>query len=530
MSETPLAVVDDVGHPRRWAILVVLCTSLATVMIANASLNMALPAISRELHASTSDLQWIVDSYSLVFAGLLFTAGALGDRFGRKGALQLGLAIFLAATIAGAMSSSSTQVILFRAVMGLGAAFVMPATLSIIVNVFPVHERAKAIAIWTGIAGAGGSLGPIASGFLLEHFSWSSVFLVNIPIVVVALVAGARLLPRSRDENATRIDVLGSILSIVGLIGLVYTIIEAPAHGWMSAETLLFGAGSLLVLGAFVAWELHTPTPMLEMRWFKDRSFSVGSTGMGLTFFALFGMMFLVTQYLQLVIGYSALNTAIRMLPIAAVMVIVSPQAPRLVHRFGANRVVGGGLAVVAVGAFLLSRLGVDSGYWTIFGAFVVMVSGMSVAMAPLTNAIMSGVPRDRAGVGSAMNDVSRELGGSLGVAVMGSILTSQYASSLASTVDKLPASARAAADSSLAGALGVASQLGEGGNAIAAAAKQAFVDGMSIAFIVGAVVVAIAAIVSGKLLPTELDEADHAGVDGPAAVEVDTAIDEAIA
>jgi MFS family permease len=493
MSETPLAVVDDVGHPRRWAILVVLCTSLATVMIANASLNMALPAISRELHASTSDLQWIVDSYSLVFAGLLFTAGALGDRFGRKGALQLGLAIFLAATIAGAMSSSSTQVILFRAVMGLGAAFVMPATLSIIVNVFPVHERAKAIAIWTGIAGAGGSLGPIASGFLLEHFSWSSVFLVNIPIVVVALVAGARLLPRSRDENATRIDVLGSILS-------------------------------------FVAWELHTPTPMLEMRWFKDRSFSVGSTGMGLTFFALFGMMFLVTQYLQLVIGYSALNTAIRMLPIAAVMVIVSPQAPRLVHRFGANRVVGGGLAVVAVGAFLLSRLGVDSGYWTIFGAFVVMVSGMSVAMAPLTNAIMSGVPRDRAGVGSAMNDVSRELGGSLGVAVMGSILTSQYASSLASTVDKLPASARAAADSSLAGALGVASQLGEGGNAIAAAAKQAFVDGMSIAFIVGAVVVAIAAIVSGKLLPTELDEADHAGVDGPAAVEVDTAIDEAIA
>jgi EmrB/QacA subfamily drug resistance transporter len=527
MLETPVA--DITGHPRRWAILVVLCTSLATVMIANASLNMALPAISRELHASTSDLQWIVDAYSLVFAGLLFTAGALGDRFGRKGALQLGLLMFLAATIAGTLATSSTQVIACRAAMGLGAAFVMPATLSIIVNVFPVSERAKAIAIWTGIAGAGGSLGPIASGFLLEHFSWSSVFLVNVPIVVVALVAGARLLPRSRDVNATRIDVLGAVLSIVGLLGLVYTIIEAPAHGWLSAETLLFGAVSLLVLGLFVAWELHTPAPMLEMRWFKHRSFSVGSAGMGLTFFALFGMMFLVTQFLQLVIGYSALNTAIRMLPIAAVMVIVSPQAPRLVHRFGANRVVGGGLAVVAVGAFLLSRLGVDSSYWAIFGAFVVMVSGMSVAMAPLTNAIMSGVPRDRAGVGSAMNDVSRELGGSLGVAVLGSILTSQYASSLNTSLGALPGPARSAAESSLAGALGVASQLGSGGNAIADAAKQAFVNGMSVAFIVGAVVVAIAAVVSGKLLPSEIDDADHAPAEQFDAVELD-ALDATVA
>jgi Na+/melibiose symporter-like transporter len=269
------------------------------------------------------------------------------------------------------------------------------------------------------------------------------------------------------------------------------------------------------------------------MRCFKHSSYSVGSARIAQKYNALIGMMFQVTQFLQSVIGYSALNTALRMLPIAAVMVLVAPQAPKLVHRFGANRVVGTGLAVVAVGAFLLSRLGVDSSYWSIFGAFVVMVSGMSVAMAPLTNAIMSGVPRDRAGVGSAMNDVSRELGGSLGVAVLGSILTSQYASSLGSTLSGLPDSARAAAEGSLAGALGVASQIGDGGGVVATAAKQAFVDGMGIAFTVGAVIVAIAAVVAGKLLPAQIDEADHAPTDALDTVEpvdVEVALDASVA
>ena len=494
-------------------------------MIANASLNMALPAISRELQASNSDLQWIVDAYSLVFAGLLFTAGALGDRFGRKGALQLGLVVFVVAAIAGAFASSSTEVIACRAAMGLGAAFVMPATLSIIVNVFPVSERARAIAIWTAIAGAGGSLGPIASGFLLEHYSWNSVFLVNVPIVVVALVAGARLLPKSRDITATRVDVVGALLSIVGIVGLVYAIIEAPHNGWTSPETLGVAAGAAAVLGLFAWWELRCTHPMLDLRWFEHRSFSVGSTGMLLVFFALFGMMFLLTQYLQLVLGYSALETAVRMLPVAFVMVIFGPQAPKLVARFGANRVVGAGLGVVALGAFLFSQLGVATSYWLVLGAMIVMVSGMSVAMAPLTNAIMSGVPRHRAGVGSAMNDTTRELGGALGVAVLGSILTSQYASSIDGALTGLPAPAQAAAETSLAGALQTAGELGQAGAALADAARHAFVDGMGVAFLVGAAVIAVAAIVSRKLLPAEIDEADHAPV---LDTEFDVAIDAA--
>jgi MFS transporter, DHA2 family, multidrug resistance protein len=503
-------------HARRWAILGVLCTSLATVMIANASLNNALPAIAEQLHASTSQLQWIVDAYSLVFAGMLFAAGALGDRFGRKGALQLGLVVFLAGSIGGALSGGAGAVIASRAVMGLGAAFVMPATLSIIVNVFPAHERARAIAIWTAIAGAGGTIGPIASGLLLQHFSWSSVFLVNVPVVVLAFVAGLRIVPTSRDVNATRVDAPGAVLSILGISTLVYAIIEAPSNGWLSSESLLLAGAAVALLGAFAWWELHTDTPMLEVRWFRHRAFSVGSAGMMLSFFALFGLMFLLTQYLQLVHGYSALGAAVRLLPIVLVMIVVSPQSPRLVERFGANRVVGGGLAVLAVGAVLLSRIGVSTSYLAMAGAMMVMVAGMSVAMAPLTNAIMSGVPRSRAGVGSAMNDTTRELGGALGVAVLGSILTSRYTSELAPALHGLPTAASHAAQTSLAGALQASTALGPRGAALADAAKSAFVSGMGIAFLIGAVVIGIAAVVAMKLMPATVEDADHAAAEDP--------------
>ncbi len=501
------------GHPNRWLILAVLCTSLATVMIANASLNNALPAIAEQLHASTSDLQWIVDAYSLVFAGLLFAAGSLGDRFGRKGALQLGLGVFLLGAIGGALSSTATQVIAARGVMGVGAAFVMPATLSIIVNAFPSHERARAIAIWTATAGAGGAFGPLASGLLLAHFSWSAVFLVNVPVVVIALVSGVRILPTSRDVNATRVDVVGALLSIVGIGGLVYAIIEAPSHGWLSSPTLLVAGGAVALLAAFAWWELHTPSPMLDLRWFQHRAFSVGSLGMMLSFFALYGMMFLLTQYLQLVKGYSPLAAAVRLLPIAGVMMVVSPQAPRLVGRFGTHRVVGTGLGVLAVGALLLSRVSVATSYWAMAAAMIVMVAGMSVSMAPLTNSIMSGVPRDRAGVGSAMNDTTRELGGALGVAVLGSILTSQYGSTLAPSLKGLPVAAGAAAHGSLAGALQAATQLGaKGGGALAAAARHAYVTGMGAAFLVGAIVIAVAAVVARRFLPAVVEDADHGG------------------
>ncbi|HEY3830770.1 MAG TPA: DHA2 family efflux MFS transporter permease subunit [Acidimicrobiia bacterium] len=512
-SGTPIEA-DAGPDPRRWLILAVLCTSLATVMIANASLNNALPSMAEHLHATTSALQWIVDAYSLMFAGLLFAAGSLGDRFGRKGALQLGLFVFVAGAVAGALSSTAAEVIVSRGVMGLGAAFVMPATLSIIVNVFPTEERARAIAIWTAVAGAGGALGPLASGVLLEHFSWNSVFLVNVPVVVVALVAGLRIVPTSRDVNATRVDVLGALLSIAGISTLVYAIIEAPDHGWLSMETALAFAMAATLLATFTWWELRTATPMLNLRWFRHRAFSVGSAGMMLSFFALYGMMFLLTQYLQLVHDYSPLAAAVRLLPIVAVMIFVSPIAPRLVARFGANRVVGTGLAVLAVGAVLLSRVTVSSAYLVLAAAMMVMVAGMAVSMAPLTNAIMSGVPRDRAGVGSAMNDTSRELGGALGVAVLGSILTSQYAGSIAPSIAGLPASARAAANTSLAGALQVAARLDPvHGSVVANAARHAYVQGMGAAFLVGALVIGVAAAIAARLMPANVEDADHAPV-----------------
>jgi EmrB/QacA subfamily drug resistance transporter len=396
--------------------------------------------------------------------------------------------------------------------MGLGAAFIMPATLSIIVNIFPSHERPRAIAIWTAVAGAAGALGPLASGLLLVHFSWNSVFLANVPVVVLAFVAGLRVVPTSRDHAARRIDTVGALLSIIGISTLVYAIIEAPAHGWLSSTTLIAFSSAIAVLGAFAWWELKTRNPMLELRWFRHRAFSVGSAGMLLSFFALYGMIFLLTQYLQLVHGYSPLAAAIRLLPIAAVMIVVSPQAPRLVARFGAHRVVGTGLGVLALGTLWLSRVTVGTTYLGMALPLIVMVAGISVAMAPLTNAIMTGVPRDRAGVGSAMNDTTRELGGALGVAVLGSVLTSQYTSTLSPTLTHLPAAARVAAQSSLAGALQVATRLGsQTGVALANTARHAFVDGMGVAFLVGAIVIGIAAVIARKLMPAQLEDADHA-------------------
>src|SRR5215471_166906 len=293
---------------RRWWILAVLCTSLMLIIVGNTSLNVAIATISRELGASTSELQWMVDAYALVFAGFLFSGGALGDRFGRKGALQLGLLIFVFGSLFAALQSSSWAIIAGRSVMGFGAAFVMPATLSIITNVFPAHDRSRAIAIWAGIAAAGAALGPIASGFLLRHFSWGSVFYLNVPIVIFALVAGWFILPTSRDPDEGKLDPPGALLSILGLGTLVYAIIEAPDHGWMSVETLGAFALAAVLLTAFLTWEMKSSHPMLNLTLFQDQRFSVASFGMVLIYFAMFGIFFLLTQYFQLVHGYDPLK------------------------------------------------------------------------------------------------------------------------------------------------------------------------------------------------------------------------------
>jgi len=494
--------VDPHVHERRWIILAVLCTSLMIVIIGNTALNVAIPTLARELRASTTDLQWMVDAYSLVFAGMLFTAGTIGDRFGRKGTLQAGLVVFLAGTTLAAFGDSSTTVIAARALMGLAAAFVMPSTLSILTNVFPAHERPRAIAVWAGIAGGGAALGPIASGFLLEHFWWGSVFLVNVPVIVLSLVVGRVLLPTSRDPEQPPIDIPGSLLSIVGLGALVYGIIEGPLHGWTSSQTLGTFAVAVVVLALFGWREVTARHPMLDLRFFKDRRFSVASGGMTLIFFAMFGTFFLVSQYFQLVLGYSPLESGLFQLPMAFVMMGLSPQVPKLVARFGVARVVPTGLSSVAVGLVLFSFMNVGTSIWWMYGPIMFLATGMALTMTPLTTLIMSAVPLGKAGVGSAMNDTTRELGGALGVAILGSLVTSSYTSSIGNAVSGLSEAQQAAAKTGLVGAFGVARQLGSSGGALVEAAKQAFVDGIGVAALTGAVVVGVAAVVASRTLP----------------------------
>ena len=340
--------IDPKVYARRWGTLAVLCTSLMVVIVGNTALNIALPTLGESLGASTTAQQWMVDAYSLVFAGLLFTAGAIGDRYGRKGALQVGLVVFLAGSLFAALSGSSSAVILARAIMGVGAAFVMPSTLSIISNVFPPHERTRAIAIWAGIAGGGAALGPIMSGLLIEHFWWGSVFLVNVPIIAIALIAGRILVPTSRDPEQSRLDVGGALLSIAGIGSLVYAIIEAPNHGWTSPTSVAWFTVAITLLAAFVAWERRSSEPMLDMHYFRDRRFSIASGSMALVYFAMFGTMFLLTQYFQLGARLRTARGRPKQLPFPIVMMAVSPNTPKIAARLGANRMVGSGLAIVS--------------------------------------------------------------------------------------------------------------------------------------------------------------------------------------
>ena len=503
--------------PRRWWMLGVLCLSLLIVFVGNSSLNVTLPTLSRVLHASESQLQWVVAAYSLVFAGLLFSTGALGDRFGRKGALQFGLVGFLVGATLAATSTAMWQLIACRALMGAAAAFIMPSTLSIIVNVFPPHERTKAIAMWAATTGAAGAIGPVASGWLLGHFWYGSVFLVNVPIILLALVLGYFLVPKSRDPEEARLDPVGAVLSIVGISSLVYGLIEAPANGWASASTLIAFAIALAVLGMFAAWELRVDEPMLDLRYFRNPAFSTGTGGMILVFMAMFGVMFLITQYFQLVLGYSPLSAALRLLPMAPVMIIVAPLTPRLSARFGANRVVATGMTIITVGLLLFLALGLNTSYFFVLFSMLLLVSGIALTMSPMTAAIMSSVPPRRAGAGSAMNDATRELGASLGIAVLGSLAATRYDNSLNHSLGGLTAAQRASARGSLADALNVAHKLGAAPrHALTMAAQHAFVNGVHMAVTGGAILAGLSALAVARFLPRDLT---HDGV-APGAIE----------
>ncbi len=502
-------------HDKRWWTLAVLCLSLLIVFVGNSSLNVTLPTLSRELGATESQLQWVVAAYSLVFAGLLFSTGALGDRYGRKGTLQIGLILFLVGAGFASLSTVMWQLIACRAVMGAAAAMIMPSTLSILINVFPPHERTKAIAIWASITGAAGGFGPLISGWLLGHFWYGSVFLVNVPIIIVALVAGHFLVPKSRDPQEARLDPLGAVLSIIGIVALVYGLIEAPDKGWLSAPTLIAFFIAVTVLTAFVFWELHTSEPMLEIRFFRNPAFSTGTTGMILLFVALYGVMFLITQYFQLVLGNSPLVAAARLLPMAMILLAVSLTTPRLTSQFGAHRVVAAGMLSLATGMILLSQLTTTTPYWYIVVCFVPFSSGMALAMSPMTASIMSAVPARRAGMGSAMNDATRELGAALGVAVLGSIAASRYGAQIAPALSGLSPTDQSTATSSIAGALNVASTLGaSAGDALTSAAQSAFLSGVHFAVLIGASLAVISAGIVFRYLPHSL--APEGALHGP--------------
>jgi EmrB/QacA subfamily drug resistance transporter len=490
---------------RRWWTLAVLCLSLLMVVVGNTALNVAIPTLVRKIGATDTQLQWIVDSYSLVFAGLLLTCGALGDRFGRKGALNIGLAIFGTGSFLAGISNTANQLIICRAIMGMGGAFVMPATLSILTSVFPVHERARAIAIWAGVAGAGGAIGPITSGFLLAHFSWGSVFFINLPVVAVALVAGKFLVPTSRDPNRLPLDPVGAVLTIVGMAALLYGIIEAPIRGWSDARTLASFTLAVVVLGQFALWEWRNPNPMLDLRFFKRKRFTGGATAITLVFFAMFGMFFLITQYLQFVKGWTPLGAGVRLLPFAFTMMIVAPSSARIAERIGTKRTVAAGLAIACVGFVLASRLQVDSSYGLLILAFVIMAAGMAMTMPPSTASILSSLPMGKQGVGSAVNDTTRELGGALGVAVLGSIFATRYTSALGS-LQQLPAAARQAARASVGGAIEVAHGIGgQAGATFERTAKHGFVAGQSTAFLLAAGVVLAASLLIWRIMPMHL-------------------------
>jgi EmrB/QacA subfamily drug resistance transporter len=486
--------------PRRWWTLAVLCLSLLVIGLDNTILNVALPTLQRDLDASTSQLQWIVDVYMLVFAAVLLTAGSLGDRFGRKRALTFGLLVFGAGSLGSALAETPAMLIAMRGLMGIGGAFIMPSTLSILTATFPAHERGKAIGIWAGVSGIGIALGPVSGGWLIEHYEWSSIFLVNLPVVVVALIAGRWLVPESRDESAPRLDLGGFALSSTALATLVWGLIEAPARGW--TDGLVLGAFALAVAGlaAFVAWERRVREPMLDVALFRNPRFSASSAAISLAFFALFGMIFFLTQYLQDVQGYTALEAGIRTMPVAAGLVLGGPLSAKLTERLGIKIVVPAGLTVLAGAMWLLTLPTAGSGYGLIAAALVLLGLGMATAMAPATDAIMGSLPEAKMSVGSAINDATRVTGGALGVAVLGSLLASGYRGDMESVTGALPAPAQEAAQDSLAGALAISERLGDG--SLAAAAQDAFLSGMHTAALVAAAVALAGAVVAAVFLP----------------------------
>jgi EmrB/QacA subfamily drug resistance transporter len=498
----------------RWRGLIFLCISLLVISLDNTVVNVALPSISNQLGGSDTDLQWIVAAYILVFAALLLTMGALGDRIGRKRVLQFGLLWFGAGSVIAALSPSTNMLILSRAFLGVGGAMIMPSTLSLITATFlDQKERFQAIAIWGAMFGVGSALGPLVGGLLLQFFDWKAVFLINLPVIAIALIGGAFTITESRDTNVRPFDIPGVVLSIVGLFALVYGIIQAGITNWTDQHTLLaFGVAAVL-LGLFAFWESHTPHAMLPAVLFKNRTFSAANAALVLVMFAMYGSIFFLSQYLQSVQGYSALAAGVRLVPMAVLVTIGSILSARLVSRLGLKVAVGGSILLAAIGLFFLSRVATaDAPYAIIALALIIFTTGLGLAMPPATAAVMSSVPINKAGIGSAMNDTTRQLGAALGVVVLGSIMNSVYLSQImrlryVPQLSHLPAQVLNATSLGVQEAHMAAQSITDPRMAqmVTDVANAAFVSGMAEAMLVGAVILVVASVLTFALLPVKV-------------------------
>ncbi|MFE3183680.1 MFS transporter [Streptomyces violascens] len=462
-------------YRRRWWALLVLCLSLLIIVMANTALTVAAPDMTKDLGLSSSDLQWVIDGYTVPYAALMLLLGAIGDKYSRRGALVLGLLVFAGASVAGSLVDSSTGVIASRAVMGVGAALIMPATLSLLASTFPRAERAKAILLWTATAGIAIAAGPLVAGALLENHGWASTFLINVPIALLAVVGAFVLVPPSKAAHHDRIDYVGGLLSVVSVGALVYMIIQGPHFGWDAkaiSGAVIAGLGFVL----FVLWELRHPRPVLDVRRFAHRMFSGSLLAVALFFLAVFGAFYFLTQHLQFVLGYTPLETGIRMLPLAGAVFVGSALTGFLTPRLGMKVTVTAGMVAGTVALALLTRVDAGSGYGDFLAPLIILGVAIGLALSPCTDAIMGAFPEAELGVGGAVNDTSLELGGSLGIAILGSVLASSYSSHLADATagSKLPASALATAQDSVGAGYAVAQGIGEQAKQLGAQALHA--------------------------------------------------------
>lgn len=506
---TTAAIHDEpsgAAPTRRWLALAVLCVSLLIVTLDNTVLNVALPTLVEKLHASSSDLQWIVDAYVLVFAGLLLVAGSLADRVGRKRTFLAGLVAFAACSTWAAYSGSVGSLIAARASMGVGAALIMPSTLAIITNTFTAaRDRQRAIGLWAATSGAGIALGPIVGGLLLEHFRWGSVFLVNVPIAAAGFLLALALVPDSKNPAAQPPDLAGSLLSIAGLGLVLYAIIEAPAHGWMSTRVLATGIGGLLVLVAFVTWERRSPHPMLHLAFFRDRSFSGPILSVGMTMFGLFGSLFVLTQFLQFQLGYTPLQAGVRMLPAAGAIALVAPLSSVLVRLFGTRLTIAAGMLSVAGGLWQVSGATISTTYGGIVLGMVMIGVGAGLVIPSATASVMGTLPGEHTGVGGGTNGTIIQTGGALGIAVVGSLLSNRYEDHLAGAqaAFHLPPALQHTIESSLGAALGVAREMGGAtGAVIAQDASTGFMSGAHVGLLTAAGVALAGAVAALIVIP----------------------------